>query len=68
LMLPASVLLRDVLVKLEKQRWASLWTNPPSPRPARWVFWPHEMSNKVSNKLPQPLQKFHVINAATVTW
>ena len=51
-MLPASVPLKDGWTKQEKQGRASSWTDPPSPRPPRWVFWlvrPHKVSNEVSN-------------------
>ena len=40
--------LKDGWTRQGKQRWASSWTDPPSPRPPRWVFWlvrPHKASN-----------------------
>ena len=46
-MLPASMFLKDGRIKQGKQGWASSWTDPPSPRPPRWVFWlvrPHKVS------------------------
>ena len=46
-MLPPSTLLKDGRIKQRKQGWASSWTDPPRPRPPRWVFWPHKASYKV---------------------
>jgi len=37
-MLPPSTLLKDGRIKQGKQGWASSWTDPPRPRPPRWVF------------------------------
>jgi len=51
-MFPASMLAWDILAEWWKQGWDSSWTDPPSPRPSRLVFWPasrpHNMSYKVS--------------------
>ena len=42
---------KGCLNKIRETRMGFLWTDPPSPRPRRWVFWlvrPHKVSYKVS--------------------
>ena len=45
------------LNKIRETRMGFLWTDPPSPRPPRWVFWlvrPHKVSN-MAQLMPLPL-------------
>ena len=46
----ASMLLKVRWAKWGKQGWASSWTDPPSPGPPWWVFWPvrpHKVSDNI---------------------
>ena len=52
-----------------KQGWTSSWTDPPSPKPPRWVFWlvrPHKVSVTKKLHLPSFVFMFIPIEIQTV--